>query len=383
MTVPLRFEQGPIRPPSEAGSLLIRATRNCPWNRCAFCGTYKGKKFSRRSVEEIKADIDAAKAVEDKIREMSWRSGDGGTLSRSLISQIWGDPALEDSFRSVVLWLAAGGDTVFLQDANSIMLSTDALVEILRHIKKTFPQVQRITSYARANSISAKSLDDLKRLREAGLTRLHVGMESGSDRVLKMIDKGVKARHLIDGGKRAVEAGISVCLYIIPGIGGRELSHENAVESARVVNAVNPDYVRFRSLYVKRGTGLADMAEHGSFTPPDEEEIVREIRLFIEHLEGVQTTLVSDHLLNLLQELEGTLPEDKERLLGIIDTFLSLPQEERLMFQLGRRGGALTYLAELESPGVKHKLRQAKEQIDRDVPGGIPEYIREMKRRFV
>jgi hypothetical protein len=208
-------------------------------------------------------------------------------------------------------------------------------------------------------------------------------MESGSDRVLKMIDKGVKARHLIDGGKRAVEAGISVCLYIIPGIGGRELSHENAVESARVVNAVNPDYVRFRSLYVKRGTGLADMAEHGSFTPPDEEEIVREIRLFIEHLEGVQTTLVSDHVLNLLQELEGTLPEDKERLLGIIDTFLSLPQEERLMFQLGRRGGALTYLAELESPGVKHKLRQAKEQIDRDVPGGIPEYIREMKRRFV
>src|SRR5512139_1355529 len=144
MNTALSFEQGPIRPPSEAGSLLIRVTRNCPWNRCAFCSSYKGKKFSRRSMEEIKADIDAACQIRDDIKKLSWRAGDAGKLTRRVFTSIMQDPGLSDSFRSVALWMASGGHTVFIQDANSLMLSTDKLVEILSYIGKSFPEVERV-----------------------------------------------------------------------------------------------------------------------------------------------------------------------------------------------------------------------------------------------
>ena len=383
MEAALRFEQGPIRPPSEAGSLLIRVTRNCPWNKCAFCGTYKRKKFSRRPIHEVKADIDAAKAIQDRLSELSRKMGGGGNITRELLLNVMHDTGLNDCFRSVALWLASGGETVFLQDANSIMLSTNSLLEILDHIRKSFPQVKRVTSYARAKSLRSKEVEDFVRLKEAGLARLHVGMESGSDRILKLIKKGATAQDVIEGGKRVVQAGISLCLYIIPGIGGRELSHENAVESARVVNAVNPDFVRFRSLYVKRGTTLAEMTETGEFAPPSEDEIVKEIRTFIDHLEGITTTLVSDHILNLLEEIQGKLPEDKERMLATIDQYLELPDDERLLFQLGRRGGALRYLSDFDETAVRTQLERAKAQIDREVPGGLEEYLSEMKRRYV
>lgn len=377
------FEQGPIRPPSEAGSLLIRATRNCPWNKCAFCGTYTGRKFSRRSVDEVKADIDAARAILDDIKGMSWKSGQGGGLTRRVLSDVFRNPALNDCYRSVALWQASGGDTVFLQDANSVILSTDKLVEILNHIKEVFPGVTRITSYARANTLNAKSVDDFKRLKAAGLTRLHVGMESGSDRVLKLIDKGMTAQQIIEAGRKVVESGISLCMYIIPGIGGKELSMENALESARVVNAVNPDHVRFRSLHVRRGTKLKDMEERGEFTAPDEDEIVREIRTFVEKLDGVTTTLVSDHILNLLEEVEGTLPDDKEKILGVIDRYLGMSDEDRALFQLGRRGGALRSLDEFDNPGLRARLEAARTEIETGTGGGLREAIRQIKHRFV
>jgi uncharacterized Fe-S cluster-containing MiaB family protein len=383
MNTALNFEQGPIRPPSEAGSLLIRVTRNCPWNRCAFCSTYKGKKFSRRSLEEVKADIDAAKAVMEKIKEISWGIGEGGKLTQRALASILRDADLPDSFRSVALWMASGGNTVFLQDANSLMLSTDSLISVLNHIRQSFPQVERVTSYARAVTLKGKSVDEYVRLKEAGLARLHVGMESGSDRVLKMINKGARADQMVDGGRQAVQGGLSVCLYVIPGIGGIELSEENAVESARVINAINPAFVRFRSLYVRRGTPLMEMLENGSFRPPDEDQMVREIRMLIENLDGISTSLVSDHILNLLEEVEGKLPTDKQRMLDIIDRYLDMPDDERLLFQLGRRGGAIRYLDDLNEPAVRARLKEAKRQIESEMGSGVPEYIQAMKRQFV
>lgn len=379
----LIFEQGPIRPPSEAGSLLVRVTRNCPWNRCVFCSTYKGKKFSRRGLEEIKADVDTARQVWDQIKEISWKSGGDGEITRGVLTELMQDPSFPDSFRSVAYWMASGGRTVFLQDANSLMLSTDTLVEVISHIRQRFPQVERITSYARGITLKGKSVDEFVRLKEAGLARLHVGMESGSDRVLQLIQKGVRSDQLIEGGRNVVAAGLSLCLYVIPGIGGVDLSDENALESARVVNAINPAHLRFRSLYVRRGSPLHEMVTSGQFQPPDEDTMVREIRKLIENLNGVSTSIVSDHILNLLEEVEGTLPQDKERILAVIDRYLNLSDEDRLLFQLGRRGGGLRSVEDLAHPEVLARLREAKNQIDKEMPGGIPEYMEAVKRRFV
>jgi molybdenum cofactor biosynthesis enzyme MoaA len=279
--------------------------------------------------------------------------------------------------------MASGGRTVFLQDANSLMLSTDMLTEILNYVKQRFPQVERVTSYARGLTLKGKSVDELIRLKEAGLTRLHVGMESGSDKVLEFIQKGVRSDHLIEGGKRVVAAGISLCLYVIPGIGGVDLSHEHVVETARVVNAINPAHLRFRTLYVRRGTALAEMVKKGEFVPPPEDAMVREIRTMIDLLDGINTTIVSDHILNLLEEIEGTLPQDKPRMLATIDKYLRMADEDRLLFQLGRRGGALRSLDDFADREVLAGLMEAKKQIEREVPGGIPEYMEAVKRRFV
>jgi biotin synthase-like enzyme len=383
MTITSEFELGPIRPPSEAGSLLIRVTRNCPWNRCTFCGTYRGRKFSRRGLDEVKADIDTAKAISEDIKEMSRKLGDAGQLTRRVLTHVLRDASVPDSYRSVAYWMACGGETVFLQDANSLILSTDVLVSVLGHLRATFPEVKRVTSYARAVTLKTKSVEDFVRLRDAGLSRLHVGMESGSDLILKAINKGARADQMIEGGKRVVQAGISLCLYVIPGIGGSELSEENAIESARVINAINPHHVRLRSLFVRRGTELADMMAQGTFQPPDEDTMVREIRMMVEHFDGIMSTLVSDHILNLLEEVEGTFPQDKQRILDVIDRYLNLPEEDRLLFQLGRRGGALRSVAELDDPKVKTRLSEAKRQIEHEMPGGVPQYILALKRQFV
>ncbi len=384
MTVNACFEQGPIRPPSEARSLLIRPTRNCPWNKCAFCHTYKGSRFELRPVEEIKQDIDAVRALADAIGELSWKLGQGGRVNDTVVAYIFGNEgSFSDTFRHVAAWLYFGGKTVFLQDADTLIMKTDDLVEVLRYLRERFPGIERITSYCRSRTASHKTVEDLRRIREAGLVRIHVGLESGCDEVLRFIRKGATAEEHVKGGKRIMEAGISLCEYVMPGLGGSRWSREHAAETARVLNEINPDHIRLRTLSVRRGTPLHDAMAAGEFTPIGDEEILKEIRLFIECLDGIQSRIVSDHILNLLEELEGKLPEEKEKMLGIIDRYFALSETDRLVFRLGRRRGIYRALGDLSDLGTYRQLKQAVERSQREEPGRLERDLDRIRESFI
>jgi len=378
------FEQGPIRPPSEAKSLLIRPTRNCPWNKCAFCHTYRDTRFELRSVEEIKKDIDAVRDLADRIGEISWKLGQGGKVNDPVVSQIFGNETLfSEALRHVAAWLYFGGQTVFLQDADTLVMKTDNLLDVLSYLKEKFPGIRRVTSYCRSRTARHKSVEDLKRIREAGLVRIHVGLESGCDDVLKFIRKGVTAADHIEGGQRLVAAGISLCEYVMPGLGGQRWSREHAIETARVLNAINPDHIRLRTLSVRRGTALYEMMQQGDFQPIRDEEILKEISLFIGNLDGIESRIVSDHILNLLEELEGKLPEDKEKLLGSIDRYFAMPEEDRLVFRLGRRRGLYRSLDDLSDSNTYQQLKQAVERYQREEPGKLDRDLDRIRQNFI
>lgn len=360
------FEQGPIRPPSEAESLLLRLTRNCPWNSCAFCNSYKGGRFSFRSLDEIRHDIDTMGAIADKLREFSIREGKKGIISEEIVRWIFdGYPSFDYYDRILALWLYRGGKNVFLQDADSLVMKTDDLITVMRYMRHVFPSVERITTYCRSHTAARKTVEELKALKEAGLQRVHVGLESGSDEVLKMIRKGATAKEHVLGGTRIMAAGLSLSEYIIPGLGGTILSREHARETARVINAINPNFVRLRTLHVVDGTPLKEMMQKGEFTPPGDEETVKEIREFINHLEGIDSTIVSDHILNLLEEIEGTMPGDKARMLATIDRYFSLSERKRVIFRLGRRRGIYRSLDDLEDEGLFGQLNDVVEHYER------------------
>jgi len=351
------FEQGPIRPPSEATSLLVRLTRNCPWNKCAFCHTYKGAKFELRGVEEIKSDIRVMKNFADKISELSRKMGEGEAISRNVLREIYNQYGYNDYLQNIAAWLYFGGENAFLQDANSLIMKTDDLAEILNFLKENFPKISRITSYCRSHTAARKSVEDFQKLKKAGLTRIHVGMESGSDEVLQMVRKGTTAAEHIKAGTNIRQAGIELSEYFMPGLGGRKLSSQNALESARVLNAINPDFIRLRTLHVVPGTEIEDLVEKGEFQPLNDDEIIHEIKLFIENLELDETRLASDHILNLLEELEGQFPKEKPKLLAVIDEYFSLSAEDRLIFRLGRRSGALRKLEDLRDKTTYAQLK--------------------------
>ncbi len=378
------FEQGPIRPPSEAQSLLIRVTRNCPWNRCAFCHTYRNTKFELRSVEDVKKDIQAAWEIADEIRALSWKLGEGGRVENATVNRIFNQGEFYgDPFRSVAAWLYFGGESVFLQDANSLILKTNDLVEILNFIREKFPHVNRITSYCRSKTAAKKSEEEFKRLREAGLSRIHVGMETGYDPLLAFIRKGVTAAEQIEGGKRIVASGISLSEYVMPGLGGTRWSKEHALETARVLNRINPDFIRLRSLQVRKGTALYEKMSEGTFDPLGEEDVVKEIRVFIEALDGIDSTVVSDHILNLLEEVEGKLPGDKEKMLGVIDRYLALPDEERFVFRLGRRKGLYRRLDDLADRGVYMRLQPLVAKYLSSDPAQMDRDLDRMRQSFI
>lgn len=374
------FELGPIRPPSEAHSLLIRVTRNCPWNRCKFCHIYKGKKFELRSVEEIKQEILTVKAIQDKLKEVSWKSGYGGRVE-AVAGAILNNPPNE-AFFDVALWLYYGGTSAFLQDANTLIMRTNELAEVIRFLKKTLPSITRITSYGRSKTAAKKKPEELKQLHQAGLSRLHIGLESGYDPLLQYMDKGVTAADHIVGGRKIVASGISLCEYVVLGLGGKKMRREHAIETARVLNQIDPDFIRVRTLTIKQGMPLYDEVKNGNFVRATDEEIVDEEKLFIEHLD-CHSYFVSDHITNLLQEIEGQLPQDKEKMLASIARFQSLSPEERHNFRVGRRVGIYDQLDDLSNSRKHNTVEHAIQKLSNDGNQLDEETIYALMERFI
>jgi radical SAM superfamily enzyme YgiQ (UPF0313 family) len=381
----LDFEQGPIRPPSEARSLLIRLTRNCPWNKCLFCGVYKGTQFSRRSVKEIKEDIQIITRIMQELKELSWRLGSSGRIDDAVVSRVVRQPNHSHAYRNVAAWMYYQEYTVFLQDGNNLILSSKDLVEVLNFLRQEIPQITRITSYARAKTVSRKNLEELTVIRKAGLDRIHIGMESGSDAVLQLMNKGVTAAEQIEAGKKAKEAGMTVSEYWMPGLGGKGLSKENALETARVLNAMNPDYIRLRSLRIPQGIPLAEMVAEGTFIPLTDDEMVEEIRLLIDHLEGITSTITSDHMMNLLEDINGTLPQDKGKMLAGLDAYLHLSEEERLVYRFGRRGGAYRSVEDMKDLVLRRRIEKLIEEVRAQRPekGGIESFLAELGAQYI
>ncbi len=308
----IQFETPPFRPPSEAQSLLVRATRNCPWNRCAFCYGihWNRQKLELRPVEDIKQDIRNMKALADEIIAWAEQNNYRDQIERVAAS-------------NGILWLTNEGvKTAFIGDSDSLIMKTPDLLEVVEFMHRTFPTLERVTSYARAKTVLSKTPDELAQLRQAGLTRLHLGLETGDDELLKFIDKGATAEEMIEAGKRVNAAGISLSEYVILGMGGRDKWEQHARGTARVLNAIDPAFIRVRTLIVFPGTPLQEAIDRGEFHQISAEEVLREERLLIELLE-VNSEFVSDHVSNYLP-INGKLPESKAEMLEQIDTVLAV-----------------------------------------------------------
>lgn len=361
----LSFEQGPIRPPSEARSLLLRFTRNCPWNKCKFCPVYKRRQFSRRSLAEIKADIDAAAAMREQILELSRQMGRGGRVDDAVVQAVFSNPSLSDGFRNVAAWLYYGTGNVFLQDANNLVLEPAVLVEALRHLRRVMPEVQRVTTYARSSTASQRSVEELTMIREAGLDRVHVGLETGYDPLLKFMNKGVTAAKQVQGGRNLKAAGLELSEYVMPGLGGRQWWREHALATAEVLNQIDPDFIRLRTLRVPTYLELHQDVLSGEFVKPNDDQTAAEIRLFIASLAGIHSYLASDHIMNLIETVEGRLPEDQPKMLAILDDYLALPERDRLVYRLCRRLGRCREPQDIDRQGLRPALEDHLTRIER------------------
>ncbi len=374
------FEQGPIRPPSEAGSLLIRLTRNCPWNHCTFCPVYKGTTFSLRPVDHVLKDIDLVRGYVEKLAAV----GHQGPFTRESIAPVLDSTGSHDmdAFHAAMNFVQNGMESIFLQDANSLIMKPEDLITVLRHIKACFPEVKRITSYARSHTVSRISDTHMAEIAEAGLSRIHIGMESASDKVLERIRKGsTKAMH-IEAGLKVRKAGIELSEYVMPGLGGTDLSREHALETADALNRINPEFIRLRSLAIPTHVPLFEDYRAGDFIPCPDIQVAEEILLFLESLDKITSTVKSDHVLNLFQDVEGTLPHDKPRMTGIIRSFLALPVQERLVVHVGRRLGLIRSEADMDDPKRMEHIRETcrTNGITQD---NVDRVIEDIMRRFI
>ncbi len=281
----MRYE-GPIyRPPSEADSLLIQATLGCPHNKCAFCMVYKkGPRYGVRPVADIVEDLHEAKKA-----------------------------------------YGPGVRSLFLPAGNTIAMPTDDLAAVCASAREVFPELERITVYGSSQYIVEKGAEGMRRLRDAGLARIHVGLESGDDEVLKRVKKGADKACHVEAGRLVKDAGMELSLYVVLGLGGQALTREHAIGTADALNAIEPHFIRLRTFLPKVDTLMLRAVKSGEFEMLSPHGVLRETRLMIERLDVSSGRLESDHYTNYA-DLFGDLPDDKPRLLKDIDRHLARPE---------------------------------------------------------
>jgi radical SAM superfamily enzyme YgiQ (UPF0313 family) len=280
----VRYEGNVYRPPSEAGSLVIQATLACPHNRCAFCSMYKDRSFRVRPHREVVEDLDLA----------------------------------------LEAYGPHGVRTIFLADGNSAVLSSQKLVAIGEAAHERFPSLERITVYGSAQYLVKKSQEEWRRIAQAGITRIHSGLESGDAVTLAEIEKGVNPQEAVEAYRHVKNAGIELSAYLMVGVAGVERWREHALGSARVLSEAPPDFVRLRTFIPFAGTPWHERWQEGRLTLLSPYEALAETRLMIENLHG-PTHLLSDHVSNFL-DLQGHLPDRREALLAQIDEALDWPR---------------------------------------------------------
>lgn len=358
---------GPMGPIGEAESLILRVTCNCPWNKCLFCNVYKDRRFRIRKVEEIKRDIDTIKRVEELLKEISGGRIDTNTIYKA--PKIFEDLSSEEEYlalRRTIMnvgnWLLHGKRRVFLQDADSLIMKTSQLEEVILYLREKFPSVEEISSYARSKTCSRKSFQELERLKKAGLLWLLVGIESGSDKILKFMKKGVSSEEHIMGGKKVMASGIHMAAFIMPGLGGKSLTKEHISETIRVLNEIRPYEIRVRSLAILKNSPLFEKWLRGEFDPPDEDQMINEIEEIIKGL-NFDCIFETLQMTNVLFNIRGKLSTLKDLMLDVIAEYKSASLFERLSFRLNKYlyQGYLNYIE--VDPELKRLIRDAQKAL--------------------
>ena len=272
----MRYKGKVYRPPSEAYSLIVQVTYGCSHNRCAFCSMYDDKRFSMRPMEEIFEDFRMAR----------------------------------QAYRRV--------ERVFLADGDALMRRTGDLVTILELIYGLFPECERVTSYASPGSLHAKSEEDLRLLRQKGLSMLYMGLESGCDAVLEKMTKGHDSAAIVAAGQKARRCGMALSVTAISGLGSVELWREHAIGTAKALSEMKPEYIGLLTLMVENGTPLQKWVQEGSFTVLGPVEVLKETELFLQHIDAEGSVFRMNHASNYLA-LRGTLNQDKAAMLAEIE----------------------------------------------------------------
>ncbi len=332
-------------------------------------------------MDHIIKDIDTIGYYVDGIQKIMEHSGSGSR--QNLISLQDRRPENEQAaFHSALNWIRGGMKSIFLQDANTMIMKPDDLVKILHHVQNTFPKVERITSYARSHTIARISEENITRIAGAGLNRIHIGMESACDEVLTFVKKGVDKKTHIRAGQKVKRAGIELSEYFMPGLGGEKYSKENALHTADAINQINPDFIRIRTLAVPESTQLFQDCRAGTFSKIGDVQTAEELLIFIENLAGITSAIKSDHILNLFQEVDGRLPDDKERMIDPIKKFLLMNAQEQMIYRIGRRTGIFTKLDDMKNPELKKHAENTK-RMHKVSMENLDEFTEEMMKRFI